>query len=54
MKTIINKKTGKVLYATLIEVELLKTEVAIDEVLTENFNDPYYDFKTKTFYENAK
>ena len=54
MKTIIDKKTGKVLYATLQEIKLLKTEKQIDEVLTENFDDPYYDFETKTFYENAK
>ena len=54
MKTIINKITGQVLYASIIEVELLENEIAIDELLTEAFENPYFDFKTKTFYENAK
>lgn len=54
MKTIIDKITGQVLYATIVEVELLENEIAINEVLTEYFENPYFDFKTKTFYENAK
>jgi hypothetical protein len=50
MKTIINKNTGKVLYSTEIEVELLDNEILINEILTESFENPYYDFDTKTFY----
>lgn len=50
MKTIIDKNTGQVLYATLIEFELIESEIAIDELLTENMENPYFDFETKTFY----
>lgn len=53
MKTIIDKKSGKLLYATIIEVELQPNEIAIDELLTDNFIVPYFDFKTREFYENA-
>lgn len=54
MKSIIDKKTGKLICATAIEVEILKNEILIDELLTEEMNDPYFDFETRTFYENAK
>lgn len=50
MKTIIDKFTGQVLYATIIEVELLENEIAIDEVLTEYFENPYFGLETRTFY----
>lgn len=53
MKTIINKVTAQVLYATIVEVELLDNEIAIDELLTEAFENPYFDFNSKIFYENA-
>jgi len=52
MKTIIDKNTGKVLYASIIEVELSENQIAIDELLTESFENPYFDFKTRAFYEN--
>jgi hypothetical protein len=51
MKTIINKYTGKVLYATAIELELIENEIAIDELLTEVMENPYFDFETKVFYD---
>lgn len=50
MKTIIDKNTGKVLYATVIELELIENEIAIDELLTEVMENPYFNFETKTFY----
>jgi hypothetical protein len=50
MKTIINKFTGQLLYATVIEIELLENEIAIDELLTEYFENPYFDFESRTFY----
>lgn len=50
MKIVINKLTGQVLYASITEVELLENEIAIDEILTENFENPYFDFENKTFY----
>lgn len=52
MKTIINKITGQVLYATIVEVELLENEIAIDELLTEAFEFPYFNLATKTFFNN--
>jgi len=50
MKTIINKFTGQVLYATIVEVDILENEIAIDEVLTEVLENPYFNFETRTFY----
>jgi hypothetical protein len=50
MKTIIDKETGIVLFGTIIEVELLENQIAIDELLTEEMENPYFDFETKTFY----
>jgi hypothetical protein len=54
MKTIIDKFTRQVLYATILEVDIWENEFAIDEILTEYFENPYFDFETRTFYENAK
>jgi len=51
MKTIINKFTGQVLYATIVEVELLENEIMIEEILTVYFENPYFDFKSRTFYD---
>ena len=53
MKTIIDKKTGKVLYATILEFNDTETEIGVNELVTENFVKPYFDFKTKKFYEFA-
>jgi len=50
MKTIINKNTGKVLYCSMVKVELLENEITIEELLTEEMENPYFDFETKTFY----
>ena len=51
MKTIIDKFTGQVLYGTIVEVDLLENEIAIDELLTDYFENPYFDFETRTFYD---
>jgi hypothetical protein len=53
MKTIIDSITGKVLYATSIEVDLQENEIAIDNLLEDNFINPYWNFANSTFYENA-
>jgi hypothetical protein len=53
MKTIIDSITGKVLYATSIDIDLQPNEIAIDNLLQDNFVNPYWDFNTQTFYENA-
>jgi len=50
MKTIIDKNTGQVLYCSMIEVELLENEIAIDELLTEEMENPHFDFEKRIFY----
>lgn len=51
MKTVVNAKTGEVLYCFFKETEILETEIIIDFPATGNF----YNFETKEFYnENAK
>ena len=47
MKTIIDKNTGEILYASLVEVELQENEIIID---AESSDFTHYDFETKTFY----
>lgn len=55
IKTIIEKSTGKVLYATIIEgLEITDQEVEIDEILSDNFENPHYDFETKSFYNKIE
>lgn len=53
MKTIINKITNRVLFCTGLDFVETETEIAVDELLTENFISPHYDFETKKFYEGA-
>jgi hypothetical protein len=53
MKTIVDSNTGKVLYATSIDIDLKENEIAIDNLLQDNFVKPYWDFANNTFYENA-
>jgi hypothetical protein len=50
MKTIIDKNTGKVSYATDLEVFLFENEIMIDELVVDNFDNAYFDFETRTFY----
>jgi hypothetical protein len=54
MKTIVNKTTGKVLYSTGIITDILDNETTIDEILTENFDNPHYNFETKQFYNKVE
>jgi hypothetical protein len=53
MKTIVDINTGKVLYATSIYIDLQENEMAIDNLLQDNFINPYWNFANNTFYENA-
>jgi len=50
MKSIIDKNTGKLICATAIEINVLENEMLIDELLTEEMENPYFDFNTRTFY----
>lgn len=52
MKTVINKQSGKVLFA-IANFEDTETEIAIDEILTEYFVVPYFNQETREFYEGA-
>lgn len=54
MKTVIDKNTGKLLYATAIEIYLLDNEILVEELLVDNFENPYYDFETKVFYDKIE
>jgi len=53
MKTIIETNTGKVLFTALDDYELQNNQSSIDILLTENFVNPYWNFETQTFYEQA-
>lgn len=53
MKTVIDNNTGKVLFSTVIEIDLQDNQVSIDELLTESYVKPYFNFETRTFYEGA-
>jgi hypothetical protein len=52
MKTIIDN-TGKVLYTTIIDIELQENEIMIDKLLVDSYSKPYWDFDAQTFYEGA-
>jgi hypothetical protein len=51
MKTIINLTTGKVLFATLVEIQLAEDEIAIDELLVDLFENPHFNFETREFFD---
>ncbi len=54
MKTIIDKTSGKVLFATLDNsYQTSENEIAVDELLTEDFVNPYFNQTTRQFYEGA-
>lgn len=50
VKSVIDKESGELLYATIVEVELQENEILIDEVLEVEMENPYYNFETKQFY----
>jgi hypothetical protein len=53
MKTIIDKTSGKVLYCVTEITTLQDNEIAVNELVTENFVSAFYNFETKDFYEGA-
>lgn len=53
MKTIIDKTSGKVLYCVNEITTLQDNEIAVNELVTENFVSAFYNFDTKEFYECA-
>ena len=42
--------TGKELYAVMYISNLNENEIAIEELRTEEMDNPYFDFETRTFY----
>ena len=50
MKSIVNGITGEFMYCTAVEYLLQENEIAIDELLTDNFENTYFNFETRTFY----
>jgi hypothetical protein len=53
MKTIIDENTGKVLFAAADDYQVLKNEMAVNEVLTDSFISPFFNKVSRTFYEGA-
>lgn len=49
---IIEKATGKELYYKHNNV-VLDTEVAVEELRTEDMDNPYFDFMTRKFYDKT-
>jgi len=50
MYAIIEKETGKELYYKA-DNSVLETEVAVEELRTEDMVNPYFDFETRTFFD---
>ena len=48
IKTIVDKNTGEVLYASLVEVELQENEMLVN-ASSEDFT--HYNFETHEFYD---
>lgn len=53
IKTIIDKYTGQVLYARFDE-PTVENEIAIDALLTEPMENPYWDFENEIFYNKIE
>ena len=53
MKTILDSITGEVLFSTVTEIELQTNQIAINEIFTESYIKPYFNFETRSFYEGA-
>jgi len=51
--TIIEKETGKELYATIDILNLQSNEIAIKELRIIEMENPYFNFETREFYEHT-
>lgn len=51
MVTIIDKKTGKELFATADDYTPLANEIAVKEMRTEVMDNPFFDFKKRIFFD---
>lgn len=52
--TILDKKTGRELYATFNKGCILKGEIAVEELRTEEMENPHFDFETRNFYDKKQ
>ena len=50
--TIVDKKTGQELRGQFDGDNIAENEIAILEVRTEVMENPYFDFKTRKFYDS--
>ena len=50
LKIIVDKNTGQVLFATIVNIELPEDQVLVSETLPDNIDNPYFDFTTRTYY----
>lgn len=50
MYAIIDKATGKELYYKADNI-VLETEVAVEELRTEDMQNPHFDFDTRKYYD---
>ena len=49
--SIIDKTTGKLSFVTMIQVELMENEIAIEAIPVGDFVNPHYDFDTGLFVD---
>jgi len=50
--TVVDKITGQELKGHFAEYKLLENELPILEIRTELMENPYFDFKTRKFYDS--
>ena len=53
MTTVIDKNSGEVLWVTDGDFQNTDSLLGINNLITENFIKPFFDFQTETFYEGA-
>lgn len=53
LRTVIDKHTGKELRAQFHEL-ISENEIIIDELRTEDMENPYWDFENRIFYDKIE
>lgn len=51
--TVVDRFTGKELRAQFTGDRLAENEIEIEELRTEQMNNPYFNFETRQFYEKV-
>ena len=52
IKTVVDKNSGKVLFCTDVEVEILENQVLIEIQPIGDFANPYWSFENKEFFDS--